>query len=163
MGRRRAGPERSLPIPLQRRPRPSSPAIREVEITFSRIGRSGIRFLGLAATLAALAVARPVAAAQTYPGPPSVEQLARRAAVIVIGDVVSAVGSWDAARTNISTRVEMAVVETLKGVAAPALSFSQLGGRVGDLVSMVAGASTFEAGERVLVFLERRQDGSLRL
>jgi hypothetical protein len=83
--------------------------------------------------------------------------------VIVIGNVVSAVGAWDAARTNISTRVEMAVAETLKGAAAPTLSFNQLGGRVGDLVTTVAGASTFDAGERVLVFLERRHDGSLRL
>jgi hypothetical protein len=92
-----------------------------------------------------------------------VEQLARRADVIVIGDVVSAVGAWDAARTNISTRIEVAVAETLKGAAASTLSFIQLGGRVGDLVTTVAGAATFDAGERVLVFLERRQDGSLRL
>ena len=105
----------------------------------------------------------PASASLTYPGPPSVEQLARRANVVVIGDVVSAVGAWDAARTGISTRIEVTVAETLKGAAASTLSFSQLGGRVGDLVTTVAGAATFNSGERVLVFLEGRQDGSLRL
>lgn len=113
--------------------------------------------------MCALAVVRPAGASQTYPGPPSVEQLARRADVVVIGDVVSALGAWDAGRTGISTRIDMAVAETLKGVAASGVSFSQLGGRVGDDVATVAGASTFDPGQRVLVFLERRRDGSLRL
>jgi hypothetical protein len=81
----------------------------------------------------------------------------------VIGEVQSTAGVWDAARRTIQTRVELAVVETLKGATASRLTFTQVGGRVGDQVSTVAGAATFEPGERVLVFLERGADGSLRL
>lgn len=81
----------------------------------------------------------------------------------MIGEVVSAVGAWNAARTNISTHIELAVAETLKGSAGQTLRFTQLGGQVGDLVTTVAGAATFASGDRVLIFLERRPDGSLGL
>jgi hypothetical protein len=110
-----------------------------------------------------LALARPAATSQTYPGPASLDQLARRADVVVIGEVVSAVGAWNAAGTTISTHVELAVAETLKGTTGQTLRFTQLGGQVGDLVSTVAGAATFMSGERVLIFLERQPDGSLGL
>lgn len=106
---------------------------------------------------------RPASASQTYPGPASVEQLARRADVVVIGEVVSAVGAWNTIRTTISTHIELAVAETLKGTAGQTQRFMQLGGQVGDTISTVAGAATFAPGERVLIFLERRPDGSLEI
>jgi hypothetical protein len=81
----------------------------------------------------------------------------------VIGEVQSTAGAWDVGRTTIQTRVELAVAETLKGATASRLTLTQVGGRVGDQVSTVAGAATFEKGERVLVFLQRGVDGSLRL
>jgi len=106
--------------------------------------------------------ATPTAASQTYPGPPTVEQLARRADVVVIGDVTAATGEL-AAAGGIHTRISLTAVETLKGAPSPSLSFTQIGGRVGDRMSAVGGAAQFTAGERVLVFLARRPDGSLRL
>jgi hypothetical protein len=108
-------------------------------------------------------VSTPVAApaAQTFPGPPSVEQLARRADVIVLGEVRTAVGEWDTARRNISTRVELTRAELLKGAAPSPVTFTQLGGRVSRETSVVAGAAEFRPGERVLVFLARRLGGSL--
>jgi hypothetical protein len=121
------------------------------------------RRLALAAALSLLVDAPPVCASQTYPGPPSVEALTRRADIVLIGDVASTVSAWDGARSSIHTRVELAVAETLKGTAASSVTFTHPGGRIGDRVSTVAGAATFETGERVLVFLERRHDGSLRL
>lgn len=81
----------------------------------------------------------------------------------MIGEVVSAVGAWNAIRTTISTHIELTVAETLKGTAGQTQRFTQLGGQVGDVISAVAGAATFVPGERVLIFLERRQDGSLGL
>jgi outer membrane lipoprotein SlyB len=138
-------------------------AIRREAIGFWRVGQTAIRCLSLAAALGVLSDARAVPASQTYPGPASVAQLARRADIVAVGDVASAVGAWDAARTDIHTRIELAVVETLKGAPASGLSFAQVGGRVGDRITTVAGAVTFETGQRVLVFLERGPDGSLRL
>ena len=100
---------------------------------------------------------------QTFPGPPSIETLTRQADVVVVGDVTATHGEWDAAGTNILTRVHLRRVESLKGSPPTPLSFTHLGGRVGDLVSGVAGAVRFTAGERVLVFLAGRPPGALRL
>jgi hypothetical protein len=109
------------------------------------------------------ACAGPVQASQTHPGPPTVEQLARQADVVVVGDVTAAAGEWNAARTNIYTRVHLDAREFLKGTAPAPLSFTQLGGRVGEQMSAIGGAARFKAGERVLVFLARGPDGALRL
>ena len=155
--------EWSLPIPQPRRGPRRDSRFREEAIRSWRVGWTVIRCFALAATLCVLSDAQAASASQTYPGPASVAQLARRADVVVVGDVASVVGAWDAARTEIHTRVELAVAETLKGTAAPGLSFTQIGGRIGDRITTVAGAVTFETGQRVLVFLERRPDGSLRL
>jgi hypothetical protein len=101
-------------------------------------------------------------ASQTYPGPPSVEQLARQAAVIVVGDVAAVAGELSATGA-IHTRITLTAIETLKGAPTSTPSFTQIGGRVGDRISAAGGAAQFTAGERVLVFLARRSDGSLRL
>ena len=105
----------------------------------------------------------PAAATQTFPGPPSIEHLAHRADLIVVGEVLAATGEWDAARTNIHTRIELSVAEWLKGAASSPVTFTQLGGRVGGEASLVGGAVTFQPGQRVLLFLTRRPDGSLGL
>lgn len=118
----------------------------------------------LAAAVLGLVAAAPLAAAaQTFPGPPSIEQLARRADLVVLGEVRAVVGEWDASRRNILTRVELAHGELLKGAAALPVTFTHLGGRVDGQTSVVGGAVAFEPGERVLVFLARRPDGSLHL
>lgn len=104
-----------------------------------------------------------VAAAQTFPGPPSIEQLTHRADVVVLGEVrLTAVG-WDPVRSNVSTRVELARTELLKGTALSPVSFQQLGGRSGGATSVVGGAAEFRRGERVLVFLARLPGGPLTL
>lgn len=113
--------------------------------------------------LCVLAGTSPAVASQTYPGPPSVGDLTRRADVVVIGEVASVAGVWDPDRRTIQTRIELTVAETLKGAPVPALAFTQPGGQVGDHIITVAGVATFAIGERVLVFLEGADDGSLRL
>jgi len=115
------------------------------------------------AVLWLLAVVSAAFPSQTYPAAPSVADLTRRADSVVIGEVVAVEGVLDAGRGTIETRVRLAVRETLKGAEVPALAFNQLGGRVGDQVTTVAGVATFEVGERVLVFVERARDGALRL
>lgn len=117
-----------------------------------------------AVVLAALvACAGAAQASQVSAGPPSIEGLARQADVVVIGDVAATSGEWDAARTNIVTRVHLDRTEVLKGHPPTPLTFTHLGGRVGEIESGVAGAARFTAGERALVFLSRQPDGGLRL
>ena len=113
-------------------------------------------FLGLLAAASPLWAAQPLAA-------PSIEQLARQADIVAIGEVSSAAGEWAAGRRSIQTRVTLTVAELLKGAAASPLTFTHLGGRVGDEASAIGGGPEFQPGERVLVFLTRRPDGSLRL
>jgi hypothetical protein len=80
-----------------------------------------------------------------------------------MGEVVSATGEWVPGRATIQTRVVLTVVELVKGTAPSPLTFTHLGGRVGDEASAVGGGPRFQSGERVLVFLRRHPDGSLRL
>jgi len=53
--------------------------------------------------------------------------------------------------------------ELLKGTEPSPLTFTHLGGQVGDEASAIGGGLQFQPGERVLVFLSRRPDGSLRM
>jgi hypothetical protein len=93
---------------------------------------------------------------------PSLRQLARAADVIVAGEVVLTQSDWNAARTTIWTRIDLRIEEVLKGpVKGEGLSFSQLGGQVGGIAASVGGTPSFTQGERVLLFLSRRQDMSL--
>ena len=94
---------------------------------------------------------------------PSIEQLAQRADIVAIGEVGSAAGEWAAGRSSIQTRVTLTVAEILKGPAPSPLTFTHLGGRVGNEASAIGGGPEFQPGERVLLFLTRRPDGSLRL
>ena len=80
--------------------------------------------------LGLLAAASPVWAAQRLAAP-SIEQLARQADVVAIGEVSSAAGEWAAGRRSIQTRVTLTVAELLKGTAPSPLTFTHLGGRSG--------------------------------
>src|SRR5262245_46769869 len=93
---------------------------------------------------------------------PGLEQLARGVDLVVLGEVTTVAAGWNATHTNILTRVQLAVTEVFKGRGGPELTFTQLGGRVGDEASVVGGAAEFRPGERVIVFLTRRQN-ALRL
>jgi hypothetical protein len=102
------------------------------------------------------------AAGVTAPGPPALEQLACCADLVVLGKVTRVTAAWNAAHTNILTRIELDVAEVFRGRVEAPLAFTQLGGQVGDEISVIGGAARFQPGERVVVFLTRR-DGELRL
>ncbi|SRR6266540_4765591 len=83
-----------------------------------------------------------------------------RADHVAVVDVVSVSSAWDERKERILTTIDLAVVETWKGPAAPAshVSIVQRGGTVGDTEMMVYGMSRFQPGERALVFLEGTLD-----
>ena len=92
----------------------------------------------------------------------SIHDLTVSAAAIVVGTIASAVAEWSETRAQIFTQVELEPEELLKGaVSSRPLSLVQPGGRVGTEGHMVAKASSFPVGKRVLVFLARRRDGRL--
>jgi hypothetical protein len=90
------------------------------------------------------------------------EALARSAAVIVLGEVLS-VESARSPDGAIHTYVAIQPERVLKG-GLPLTPFvlKEPGGSVGEQVERIYGAPEFSAGERVLLFLARRRDRTLR-
>jgi hypothetical protein len=84
-----------------------------------------------------------------------VGELARSADHIAVADVVAVRSAWDDKHQKIYTTVDLSVVESWKGGAAPAsrMTVVQPGGTVGDITMAVFGLSRFVPGERALLFL----------
>jgi hypothetical protein len=83
-----------------------------------------------------------------------------RADQVAVIDVVSVKSDWDANHEQILTTIDMLVVETWKGTAAPGthVTVIQPGGTVGDLTQTVHGMTHFVVGERAVVFLAGRPE-----
>src|SRR4029077_5808256 len=79
-----------------------------------------------------------------------------RADHVGVVDVVSVKAAWDASHEKILSTIDLAVVETWKGQAAPASHFTivQRGGTVDDASMVVYGMPTSAPGERAVLFLE---------
>ena len=86
----------------------------------------------------------------------SIEQLAKRADRVVIGEVQELSSSWNEERTCINTTIKLAVEENIKGSdSTVALDVLVPGGKVGKDTIMVSNAPIFSASERVLLFLKK--------
>ena len=94
----------------------------------------------------------------------SVSELTARSSVIASGTVSSTSSGWDLNRTAIYTTIDLHVEQSFKGTdSEKTITFRQLGGRAGDIVSEIAGVAVFKTGEKVIVFLTRNKDQSLTI
>ncbi|HXQ24332.1 MAG TPA: matrixin family metalloprotease [Candidatus Acidoferrales bacterium] len=94
--------------------------------------------------------------------PLSIEELARGSVATVIGTVTE-VRAVQSHRGAIYTLVTIAVEEVVQGqLSAAVITLKEDGGVLGGRSETVFGAPRYRAGERVLVFLTVRPDGSLR-
>jgi len=112
--------------------------------------------------LALLVAVYAAAAGATTFIPMPLEELASSSQAIVIGTVqqLTGVRSHDGA---IHTLVQLELDDVMKGaVAEPVITLNEDGGVVGDQREVVFGTPRFEIGERVLLFLTVRPDGTLR-
>jgi hypothetical protein len=92
------------------------------------------------------------------------EQLAASSRLIVVGEVLSFKSQWDGERQNIYTYVKVHVSRTIKGeLKSDQIVFKQLGGRVGEASTVIFGAPEYQAGQRVLLFLDTDAIGTLRV
>jgi cell division septation protein DedD len=94
--------------------------------------------------------------------PMPVEDLAASSEVVVIGTVKQLTGVRSR-RGEIVTLVQLTVEQVLKGaVVDPVITLKEDGGEVGGEREVIFGVPSFQLGERVLLFLTVRPDGSLR-
>lgn len=110
--------------------------------------------LGLGATMM---VGAPAAA--TVLADWDVEELVRRADLIVVGTVKEQRYIVDEALKAVLTESEVVVERTLQGKEAASFVLTQLGGRAGSVVSEVVGDARLAPGDRVLLFTFRHEDG----
>lgn len=90
----------------------------------------------------------------------SVHDLTGAAELIILGEVSTVVSEWDEITRRIHTRIDLRVLEVLKGPAETArVSFVQPGGKDGEVSGIVADAPTFGVAERVVVFLAPMRNG----
>jgi hypothetical protein len=89
----------------------------------------------------------------------SLGDLARTARTIVRVRCLGSESRWEKGEIWTFTRFEP--LETLKGSAPQPLVVRLIGGRVGNLASVVDGVPRFRPGEEVILFLERTRAGDL--
>ena len=115
----------------------------------------------LGAALGGLSL-RPSAADASMVVAMDLPRLTARAERIVVGEILSATSSWDAKRRRIYTTIELQVAEMWKGSmpAGGRITFTQLGGSVGDMEMRVHGLPAFRSGERAVLFLAGEGPGT---
>lgn len=92
------------------------------------------------------------------------EQLISSSRVILLGDIQSVKAQWDLNHENINTYVKVKISQALKGqLQNDTIVFKQLGGTVGEDSTVIFGAPEYKSGQRVLLFLDTGQDGTLRV
>jgi hypothetical protein len=91
----------------------------------------------------------------------SLAEMARTAEVVVRARCVGNVTGWDAG--EIWTVTTFQIEETWKGAPPGLITVRLLGGRAGNLTSTVDGVPRFQAGEDVVLFLERAGRGNFSI
>ena len=125
---------------------------------FSRICHFARWRAAIAATiLAALAIP----ASSTTLARMTLAQMSRAAEVIVRAQCQANATGWDAG--DIWTFTTFQVEEVWRGAAPAQISVRLLGGRSGNITSVVAGIPRFQAGEEVVLFLERTPRGDFSI
>jgi hypothetical protein len=93
----------------------------------------------------------------------SVEQMAKRADIVVRARCVSSEARFTADRSTIETYVSLKTLEVLGGEAPATLTVLCRGGRVGKSALRVTGQPTFKADEEVVLFIRKAPKGILRV
>src|SRR5437016_8673366 len=107
-----------------------------------------------------MSVCATVASAAVFDHLPTDAELVDRSDLVVIGTVRHAASRVRPNNGWVVTNYELAVEETLKGTAAPAITLTEVGGVAEGRFTVIEDAATYESGKRVLVFLHRASDGT---
>lgn len=88
----------------------------------------------------------------------SLEDLAKRADLVVIAKVTEQAYVVDEERRAVLTESTVEVERTLMGKTLPGFTLTQLGGRAGSVVTEVMGDARLNVGDRVLLFTFEHDD-----
>jgi len=99
------------------------------------------------------------AASATVFQPTSDRQLVDRSESVVVAAVRDA-ASRVRADGYVVTDYRLDVEQTLKGTAAGTITVSEFGGAAGSRFTFISDSATYTPGERVMVFLKKRSDGT---
>ncbi|MEO7144239.1 MAG: hypothetical protein ABI165_12150 [Bryobacteraceae bacterium] len=94
--------------------------------------------------------------------PLSVDELVAQSDTIVRGKVIRSWGAMDSENRFIWTHYEVRVSTTLKGQPGATVVIGEPGGTLNGVTLLVPGATHYEAGEEVALFLYRTPIGYLR-
>lgn len=84
------------------------------------------------------------------------EKLATTNELIIVGEVVEAHSYWNETGTFILTDVQVIATDVLRGsLAEKELTFTLMGGAVGDLATIIVGGAELEPGHSYVLFLNR--------
>jgi hypothetical protein len=120
--------------------------------------RRAPRLTGLAALALAAIVAAPASTTTLLHF--DLDELTAVATVVAVGEIAGVATGWNRDRTKIYTRVAFRPTEVLKGGRdLGPLTIKMIGGQIGQDEARLAGTPAFTTGERVLLFLEPREDG----
>jgi len=89
----------------------------------------------------------------------SQEEMVKQAHAVVTGRVIEVNSYWNAKGTVILTEAVIEIDDAILGDVPAHVRVRTFGGQVGDLKIAALGHPTFEGGEKLLLFLEPRQDG----
>ncbi|HXU09829.1 MAG TPA: matrixin family metalloprotease, partial [Blastocatellia bacterium] len=94
---------------------------------------------------------------------PSDDDLNIGARAIIRGKVVSIESAADETTNRIYTYITIKVQEVIKGqITERRIVIKEMGGQVGDRISVIYGNPQFKRGEKVFLYLDTWADGSLR-
>ena len=104
----------------------------------------------------------PQMATATVVVPVADRDMTQQASIIVIGKITKLKSSWDKNHQQIFTKITLSVDEVLKGnLKKRRLTVTQFGGVVDDVEAWIDGNAQFTEGEKVLLFLDRQENGRL--
>lgn len=90
------------------------------------------------------------------------EELVASNKTVVVGQVVDARSYWNKDKTFIMTDVRIAVNEVVKGSAQNEVKVTLMGGRVGDLTTLIVGGAELIPGKSYLLFLNEENLPGMR-
>jgi hypothetical protein len=90
------------------------------------------------------------------------EQLTDNSEIIATGNITRTWTDWDPDHKYIWTHFELAVSAVHKGTEVRTIDIAEPGGSLNGIVMSISGATGYNVGDHVLVFLTRMPNGYLR-